>query len=83
MNFAEVIAAINEGKRVRRSWWHEREWVRLIDLYSDREFRVVEHEPCDGTWCPFMIRHNDVNSLRPWTPEQEDVMADDWEVVDG
>ena len=81
MTFGEVIEAMKAGQRVTRAGWNGKMWLRYIDLYADREFRVTEHEPCTGTWLPFIVMKTVDNKLVPWLASQTDVLAEDWQVA--
>jgi hypothetical protein len=78
MNFYEISLAIHQGKKVRRTDWGSNTWIRLIDLYLDEEFSIMEHEPCEGTWIPFMIYKRWDGAISPWMPLGEDISANDW-----
>lgn len=82
MSFGMAIERMRDGKRVARKGWNGKGmWVRLVDLFTDAEFRVSEREPCEGTWLPFIIMKTADNKLVPWLASQTDVLALDWEVV--
>ena len=65
----------------RAGWNGKGMWLRYIDLYTDKEFRVQEHEPCTGTWLPFVVMKTVNNGLVPWLASQTDVLAEDWQVA--
>lgn len=83
MTFGEAVAVAREGSKIAREGWNGRGmWVRLVDLYSDREFRVHEQPASVGTWMPFLVMKTVDNALVPWLASQSDVLAHDWvEVV--
>ena len=82
MTFGEAISAAKAGARVARSGWNGRGmWVRFVDLYSDKEFGVVEKPHSQGTWLPFLAMKTVDNKLVPWLASQTDMLATDWEVV--
>lgn len=82
MTFGEAIATMMDGERVCRAGWNGKGmWIRYVDLYSDAEFRVQEHEPCTGTWLPFIAMKTADNSLVPWLASQTDMLADDWQMA--
>lgn len=79
MTFGEAIEALKTGRRVTRPGWNGKGmWLRLLDLYTDTEFTVTEHEPCEGTWLPFIVMKTADNKLVPWLASQTDVLAEDW-----
>lgn len=82
MNFGAAIAAAKEGKRVARAGWNGKGmWVRFVDLYSDKEFGIVEKPYSEGTWLPFLAMKTVDNKLVPWLASQTDMLAEDWEIV--
>lgn len=88
MRFGQVIDAMkgeyenHRRTRFTRTGWNGKGmWIRAINLYADPEFSVREHEPCDGTWVPFLVMKTVDNKLVPWLASQTDILAEDWEVV--
>lgn len=72
------------GHRVAREGWNGKNmWIRMIDLYNDAEFSIVEEPDADGTWVDFIVIKTPDNTLHPWNASQADMFANDWEVVDG
>jgi hypothetical protein len=46
-NFSDALLAVQDGAKIQRVGWNGKGmWVRRIDLYSDKEFRVREIIPC-------------------------------------
>jgi hypothetical protein len=83
MNFGDAITLLKQGKRVARTGWNGKGmWLRYVDLYSDKEFKVREIDPCVGTWLPFIVMKTADNKLVPWFASQTDVLANDWILVD-
>lgn len=82
MNFGQAIEALKAGGKVAREGWNGKGmWLRLIDPYTDREFRLVEREPCEWTWASFVAMKTADNKLVPWLASQTDVLAEDWTTV--
>lgn len=83
MTFGEAIEATKEGEQIQRAGWNGKGMmVRLIDLYSDKEFLVCEAPASKGTWAPFLVMRTADNKLVPWLASQTDVLADDWSTLD-
>lgn len=82
MNFGEALQALKDGKKAAREGWNGKGmWIRLVDLYLDKEFSVREHAGSTGTWMPFIVLKTPDNKLLPWNASQADALADDWAVV--
>lgn len=83
MDFSEALRLLRRtGAKVRRRGWNGKGmWLRHIDLSLDAEFTIREHEPCEGTWTPFIVMKTVDNKLVPWLASQTDLLADDWEIV--
>lgn len=83
LDFGEAIHFLKEGKKLARAGWNGKGmWVRMIDLYTDREFHVHEAPDSVGTWTPFIVMKTPGNTLHPWNASQADALANDWEVVE-
>jgi hypothetical protein len=82
MNFGQAINEAKAGKKVQRAGWNGKGmWVRYVDLNSDKEFRVKEIEPCEGTWLPFLAMKTAQGQIVPWLASQTDILAEDWDVL--
>lgn len=82
MNFSEALVKIKLGRKVCRNGWNGGgQFVRIFHAYSDRQFKVAEVEPTDGTLMPHLVLKNTHNQLIPWVPSQGDLLADDWVVL--
>lgn len=81
--FPKVLDATVRAKRVTRELWPEQLniWVRRVDVYLDKEFRVSELPGSEGTWMPFMVMKTPGNELHPWTPDEDDKQATDWKIL--
>ncbi len=74
MDFGEAVRALKAGKAVIRSDHVRREW-RYIVLLSPAQ------QPPPRMGC----RHFYVSKYGetvPWSPTQEDILAEDWELAD-
>lgn len=79
-DFAWAIRRIKNGKKCYRTGWNGKGmWIRYINLDTDKEFRIQEIDPCEGTWMPFIAMKTTDNKLIPWLASQTDMLASDWE----
>lgn len=79
MSFGEAIELARHGARVARKGWNGKGmWVRYVDLYNDREFKLREEPGAVGTWLPFLAMKTVDNGLVPWLASQTDILAHDW-----
>ena len=82
LTFGEAIDRMKRGLKVSRAGWNGKGmWIRMIDLYSDREFSVQESADSVGTWMPFIVMKTPTNTLHPWNASQADALANDWAVA--
>lgn len=70
MTFGQALDAIKQSRRVTRAGWKASGvWLRL-------------HKPNADT-APYVYMSDIVGALFPWTPTQEDMLAEDWVIVEG
>lgn len=82
-NFGEAIEHMKRGRKVARKGWNGKgQYVRMVEPYTDRAFRIIENEPIDGTLCPYFALKNAQNGFVPWVPSTGDLLAEDWVFVD-
>ena len=82
-NFGDAIKYLKRGLKVARKGWNgKNQYVRQVDPYNDRAFRVIEKEEIDGTLYPYFALKNAQNGFIPWVPSIGDLLADDWVFVD-
>ena len=89
MNFGKAIEALKEGKKVRREDWPEdvflwlkpaakvkSEWCKdpLLKSLADKNGGTIDAQ---GTICA----HVDGTIVSGFTPMQEDMLAEDWEIL--
>lgn len=72
-----AVKALKQGKRVARKAW-KGEWINL-QTPDDRSkmtlpYIYVERQPDDGEGFP--------NSRVPWIFTQEDLLAEDWDILE-
>lgn len=87
MNFGQAIEALKAGKRVAREGWNGKGmWLRYFNPYHDREFGIIEKYPADldsGTPLPWIGMKTADNKFVPWLASQTDMLADDWQIIEG
>jgi hypothetical protein len=67
--FAQALDLIKDGYKLARSGWGDDEWIHLVADQDDDE--VV--------WIGIKTEHD---MFMPWTPIQEDILANDWYIVE-
>lgn len=84
MDFGKALKALKQGKRVRRTFWEELgHYLYLVPLNSYPA--VTEHAKKEfGVLVPYesylAIKIN--ASVIPWSPNHQDLIFDDWEILD-
>ena len=82
-SFGEAIKYLKRGMKVARKGWNgKRMYIRYVDLYTDKAYRVTEHEPIDGTLLPYIAMKTADNGFVPWIASQADMIAEDWVFVE-
>lgn len=82
MGFDFAILSLKNGKKLARKSWKALKWVRRIDFSNDKEFSVIEHNPCEGTVMPTFAKLGITYELElGWRPSVADMMAEGWYVV--
>lgn len=70
--------------KMRRKHWEPDGWyVREVDLYADKEFRLVHQPGSVGVFEPFFVWYvvaEGEAKLVAWQPQKDDVLAKDWTV---
>ena len=97
LSFGHAIAALRDGKRVRRASWVNGTWVVMMPelklppyntqgterKINDRTAKWIgEDKPLNCG--PYFANYDTLtNAWQPgWVPSQEDMLADDWDVQD-
>jgi hypothetical protein len=78
MSFELALVALKTGRKVSRSGWNGKGmWLQI--------FKIHTHTPIqDGmTMLPFIAMKTADNHFVPWLASQTDVLADDWDLVEG
>lgn len=82
MRFETALTCAKSGGKIARAGWNGKGmWVRHVDLYTDKEFRVREEPGSEGTWLPFLVMKTADGKIVPWLASQTDLLTHDWEVV--
>lgn len=81
----EAVEALQRGLAVRRAAWGSNGvWLALVDPGTEggRELRIgAFRESLDVETPPFVMVKTARAVLEPWTCNQADLLASDWEVV--
>jgi hypothetical protein len=79
MNFSKALECLKVGSKICREGWNDKgAWLRLYHPYLDKEFPIVEKEPCEGTLLPWIGMKTADNGFVPWLASQTDLLAEDW-----
>lgn len=82
-SFGEAIKYLKRGLKVARKGWNDKDmYIRYVEPYTDKAYRVTEQEPTDGTLQPYIAMKTADNGFIPWLASQADMLADDWVFVD-
>lgn len=82
-NFGVAIEQMKRGRKVARKGWNGKNmYIRYVDPYTDKVYRVTEHEPIDGTLMAYIGMKTADNGFIPWLASQADMLAEDWVFVD-
>lgn len=81
--FGDAIKYLKRGLKVARKGWNGKNmYIRYVEPYTDKAYRVTEQEPTDGTLQPYIAMRTADNGFIPWLASQADMLADDWVFVD-
>jgi Protein of unknown function (DUF2829) len=75
MNFGQALEALKQGKKVKRRHWGGY-WYKTHVEVPDHEFDNVSYVT------PMIIAKLKDGGYAPATTYQEDLLAEDWEVVE-
>lgn len=79
MSFGQALMALEKGDRVARSGWNGKGmWLRYVDPYHDKQFKVFEAPDAEGTLLPWIGMKTADNKFVPWLASQTDMLAKDW-----
>lgn len=85
LNFGSVIGFLKHGKKMARAGWLEKEaFVYYVQTHNREPLNDVERSIFgDTVECRAYIalKTNQGDSI-PWTPTNNDVIAEDWYVID-
>ena len=82
-NFGEAIKYLKRGFKVARKGWNGKGmYLRYVDPYLDKTYKVTECEPIDGTLLPYIGMKTAQNGFVPWLASQTDMLAEDWVFAD-
>ena len=70
MNFSDALTELKNGKGLTRAAWNGRAIVKL-------------QKPDKGSKMTAPYLYIDGDSIQPFTPGQDSILSDDWQVVEG
>ena len=77
MNLSQALEEIKSGKKVERLRWREYERV-----HKRETCHVLTLTPTLQSDLPFLAIQDSDNSCSSWVPDLDDLLAEDWQVVD-
>lgn len=80
MNFGHALDALKDGARVARSSWTDREWLLLVEENEWSTSVGPSHVP-NAHRLPWIGMKTTNGGFVPWTPNQIEMLEDDWCVV--
>lgn len=82
-NFGDAIRYLKRGLKVARKGWNGKGmYLRYVEPYTDKAYKVTECEPIDGTLLPYIAMKTADNKFVPWLASQTDMLSEDWVFVD-
>jgi len=83
LTFSQALVNLKKGRKIARIGWNGKNmWLRYVDLYTDKQFSVIEHEGAQGTLKPWIGMKTADNGFVPWLASQPDILSDDWVIVE-
>lgn len=83
MPFGLAVEALKKGQLVARAGWNGKGmWLRYVDPYLDKQFRVTELPGAVGTLLPWIGMKTADNKFVPWLASQTDVLSEDWIILE-
>ena len=77
--FGWALEEMKRGRRLRRSDWTDEDvFVRFVG-YSATTGASFEGDLGTYHWQSFIAMKTLTDTIVPWTPNQTDILADDWE----
>jgi hypothetical protein len=71
MDFGGAIHAMKGGKKVAREGWARGVWLMI--QFPDDHSKMTH---------PYVYEHDDTDSQEPWIPQHEDMLSEDWQIVE-
>ena len=82
-SFSDAIKYLKRGLKVARKGWNGKcMYLRYVEPYTDKAYKVTECEPIDGTLLPYIAMKTADNGFVPWLASQTDMLSEDWVFVD-
>ena len=77
--FGDAIRYLKRGLKVARKGWNGKGmYLRYVEPYKDKAYKVTECEPIDGTLLPYIAMKTTDNKFVPWLASQTDMLSEDW-----
>ena len=82
ISFSQALDEVKNGKKIQRTGWNGKGmYVRLVDPYCDKVFKIKNDNTDDGTPLPWLGMKTADNQFVPWLASQADLLLNDWQIV--
>jgi len=79
MDYETAIAAVREGKHVRRAAWEEPPKFLTLGKNCPALMEDIDEESCNQAEAIYSVEHSDSTYYFPWQAEEDDATATDWQ----
>jgi len=86
LDFSDALVALKAGERIaRRGWNGKGMWLALLNADEWDLDGITLAGSVDEAYerLPFIAMKTADDKLVPWLASQTDLLADDWEILDG
>jgi len=78
MNFGEALTVIKAHVKVARSSWKDGRYIKYFSPLAHGFADAFEVDGIEKPLLPFIIMSTVDNMWVPWSPSNEDTIAEDW-----
>lgn len=89
MDFSDALHHCKDGFKITRDGWNKPGQFVVFQMGYPNGIPINENTAeatgiAQGTVCnfaPYLMLHGGQGTFMPWQPDQDDLMANDWELV--